>query len=73
MPIAKVRLQVETETGEIPLLPSTRRYIRRMQKQEIVRKESKKFTTSKIDIISFIAPKKAATVSFNKLKAGIFS
>lgn len=29
----KVRLNVESENGEIPLLPSTRRYIRRSQKQ----------------------------------------
>lgn len=34
----KVRLQVETDSDEIPLLPSTRRYIRRMKKQEMVRK-----------------------------------
>lgn len=44
-----------------------------MQKQEIVRKESKKFAASKIDIISFIAPKKIIATSSNKLEAGVFS
>ena len=29
----KMRLQVESDSGEIPLLASTRRYIRRMKKQ----------------------------------------
>ena len=49
----KVRLQVESESDEIPLLPSTRRYIRRMKKQETVRKEK----PSKVDILSFISNK----------------
>ena len=51
----KIRLQVETDSGEIPLLPSTRRYIRRMQKHEIVRKELKK--AQKTDILGFFSAK----------------
>lgn len=68
----KIRLQVETDSGEIPLLPSTRRYIRRSQKQDIARKELKKAQKA-VDITSFLAHKGNASSDAAKASSNPFS
>ena len=68
----KIRLQVETDSGEIPLLPSTRRYIRRNQKQDIARKELKKAQKA-VDIPSFLAHKGNAALDAAKGSSNPFS
>lgn len=73
MPSGKIRLQVDKDSGEIPLLPSTRRYIRRVQKQEIARKEFKKTQAQKVDILSYINPKKTAASDSNRIESGLFN
>lgn len=61
---------METDSGEIPLLASTRRFIRRMKKQEIARKELKK--QAKVDILAFINNKTSVPAS-QKNHDGLFS
>ena len=68
----KIRLQVETDSGEIPLLPSTRRYIRRNQKQEIARKELKK-TQKAVDLTAFLGSKGCASKEAVKGETNPFS
>lgn len=54
-------------------MPSTRRYIRRRQKQEIAKKELKKNQASKVDIVSFISQKKNVSLAAGRLEAGVFN
>ena len=51
----EIRLSLSPVNGLIPVLPSTRRYLRRMEKAEFFKKNNKKAT----DILSFIQPVKA--------------
>jgi hypothetical protein len=51
----EIRLSLSPVNGLIPVLPSTRRYLRRMEKAEFFKKNNKKGT----DIVSFIQPIKA--------------
>jgi hypothetical protein len=49
-------LSLEAIDGLIPVLPSTRRYLRRMEKAEILKKNTTKKASQ--DIIAFIKPEK---------------
>ena len=63
---------METDSGEIPLLPSTRRYIRRNQKQDIARKELKKAQKTP-DVLAFLAHKGNASSEAAKGESNPFS
>ena len=48
-----LKVHVDTNEGDIPILPSTRRYLRRLEKQEQARKNWSK--GSKIDVLNFVS------------------
>ena len=52
----EIRLTLNAVNGMIPVLPSTRRYLRRMEKAEFFKKNANKKGTT--DIVSFIQPAK---------------
>lgn len=62
----EIRLSLAPVDGLIPVLPSTRRYLRRMEKQEYFKKNGGKKATS--DILSFISGPKTTKAQSKKVE-----
>jgi hypothetical protein len=62
----EIRLTLNAVNGLIPVLPSTRRYLRRMEKAEFFKKNASKKATT--DIVSFIQPAKADKKQTKKIE-----